>query len=250
MEPSLAFLTGRQTVCHHHRRHGRSGPAVPARGRSTSWGGAGRAYMEHTVGFDAERHHRAAASSSWARGRSSAPPAAGRRWSTSGRSTAGTAGSASPSAPTSTRRTTSSWPSGGTRPTSAAPAASTASSAGRPGCPTLASLAADAAADGSWFVHELSEVRPGAGPDYLAATLAGAGARHGRARHRPRRPLRQRAHRHRGVHDLGHRPRRPHRPAARRRPVADRRPPVVHPLARGAHDPGPGHPSPDEQDPP
>lgn len=42
---------------------------------------------------------------------------------------------------------------------------------GAPGCPSLASLSADAVR-GSWFVHELSEVRPGAGPDYLAATLA------------------------------------------------------------------------------
>jgi len=42
---------------------------------------------------------------------------------------------------------------------------------GVPGCPSRASLAADAVS-GSWFVHELSEVRPGAGPDYLAATLA------------------------------------------------------------------------------
>ena len=42
---------------------------------------------------------------------------------------------------------------------------------GAPGCPTRASLAADAV-HGSWFVHELSEVHPGAGPDYLAATLA------------------------------------------------------------------------------
>lgn len=42
---------------------------------------------------------------------------------------------------------------------------------GAPGCPTLASLTADAMR-GTWFVHELSEVRPGSGPDYLAATLA------------------------------------------------------------------------------
>ena len=41
---------------------------------------------------------------------------------------------------------------------------------GAPGCPTLASLT-QAGVRGSWFVHELSEVRPGAGPDYLAATL-------------------------------------------------------------------------------
>ncbi len=42
--------------------------------------------------------------------------------------------------------------------------------AGAPGCPTRASLAAEGV-QGSWFVHELSEVRPGAGPEYLAATL-------------------------------------------------------------------------------
>lgn len=42
---------------------------------------------------------------------------------------------------------------------------------GAPGCPTLASLAAGRVR-GTWFVHELSEVRPGAGPEYLAATLA------------------------------------------------------------------------------
>lgn len=42
---------------------------------------------------------------------------------------------------------------------------------GAPGCPTRASLAA-AAVQGTWFVHELSEVRPGAGPEYLAASLA------------------------------------------------------------------------------
>jgi hypothetical protein len=41
---------------------------------------------------------------------------------------------------------------------------------GAPGCPTRATLAADAV-QGTWFVHELSEVRPGAGPEYLAATL-------------------------------------------------------------------------------
>ncbi len=42
---------------------------------------------------------------------------------------------------------------------------------GAPGCPSLADLTA-AEVRGSWFVHELSEVRPGAGPEYLAATLA------------------------------------------------------------------------------
>lgn len=42
---------------------------------------------------------------------------------------------------------------------------------GAPGCPTLASLRAAGTA-GTWFLHELSEVRPGAGPEYLAATLA------------------------------------------------------------------------------
>ena len=41
---------------------------------------------------------------------------------------------------------------------------------GAPGCPTLASLRADGVG-GSWFVHELSEVRPGAGPEYLARTV-------------------------------------------------------------------------------
>ncbi len=40
---------------------------------------------------------------------------------------------------------------------------------GAPGCPTLESLAA-ADVRGSWFVHELSTVRAGAGPEYLAAT--------------------------------------------------------------------------------
>jgi len=39
---------------------------------------------------------------------------------------------------------------------------------GAPGCPTLASLTV-AGVRGTWFVHERSEVRPGAGPDYLAA---------------------------------------------------------------------------------
>jgi hypothetical protein len=42
---------------------------------------------------------------------------------------------------------------------------------GAPGCPTVASLATDGV-QGTWFVHEVSEVLPGAGPDYLAATLA------------------------------------------------------------------------------
>lgn len=42
---------------------------------------------------------------------------------------------------------------------------------GAPGCPTRASLAADGVG-GSWFVHELSEVRPGAGPEYLQAVMA------------------------------------------------------------------------------
>lgn len=41
---------------------------------------------------------------------------------------------------------------------------------GAPGCPTRAELAERSVA-GTWFVHELSEVRPGAGADYLAATL-------------------------------------------------------------------------------
>ncbi|HEX4531432.1 MAG TPA: hypothetical protein VIA11_18725 [Acidimicrobiia bacterium] len=40
--------------------------------------------------------------------------------------------------------------------------------AAAPGCPTMASLAADDVR-GSLFVHELSEVRPGAALDYLAA---------------------------------------------------------------------------------
>lgn len=40
-----------------------------------------------------------------------------------------------------------------------------------PGCPSREELSASGTA-GSWFVHELSEVRPGAGADYLAATLA------------------------------------------------------------------------------
>ncbi len=42
---------------------------------------------------------------------------------------------------------------------------------GAPGCPTRTSLT-DAGVRGSWFVHELSEVRPGAGPEYLARTIA------------------------------------------------------------------------------
>ncbi len=42
---------------------------------------------------------------------------------------------------------------------------------GAPGCPTKADLLA-ADTRGSWFVHELSEVVPGAGPEYLAATMA------------------------------------------------------------------------------
>ena len=42
---------------------------------------------------------------------------------------------------------------------------------GATGCPTKAELVA-AGVSGSWFVHELSEVRPGAGADYLAATRA------------------------------------------------------------------------------
>jgi len=42
--------------------------------------------------------------------------------------------------------------------------------AGAPGCPDRASLAATGV-HGSWFVHELSHVRPGVGPDYLAAVL-------------------------------------------------------------------------------
>jgi hypothetical protein len=37
-----------------------------------------------------------------------------------------------------------------------------------PGCPTIASLR-EAGVDGSVFVHELSECRPGAALDYLAA---------------------------------------------------------------------------------
>jgi hypothetical protein len=37
------------------------------------------------------------------------------------------------------------------------------------GCPSRGSLEA-AGVEGTWFIHELSEVRPGAGPDYLAAT--------------------------------------------------------------------------------
>jgi hypothetical protein len=40
---------------------------------------------------------------------------------------------------------------------------------GVPGCPTKAALVAGGVG-GAWFVHELSEVRPGAGPEYLAAT--------------------------------------------------------------------------------
>ena len=40
-----------------------------------------------------------------------------------------------------------------------------------PGCPNLASLQANAVT-GSLFVHELTEVRPGAALDYLAAVLA------------------------------------------------------------------------------
>jgi hypothetical protein len=42
---------------------------------------------------------------------------------------------------------------------------------GAPGCPTRASLSAGGVG-GSWFVHELSEVRPGAGPEYLGRVMA------------------------------------------------------------------------------
>lgn len=42
---------------------------------------------------------------------------------------------------------------------------------GADGCPTKADLAS-AGTRGTWFVHELSDVRPGAGAEYLAATLA------------------------------------------------------------------------------
>lgn len=42
---------------------------------------------------------------------------------------------------------------------------------GVPGCPSLATLTDDGVR-GTWFVHELSEVRAGAGDEYLAATLA------------------------------------------------------------------------------
>jgi len=42
---------------------------------------------------------------------------------------------------------------------------------GATGCPTKADLLT-AGTQGTWFVHELSEVRAGAGPEYLAATLA------------------------------------------------------------------------------
>lgn len=41
---------------------------------------------------------------------------------------------------------------------------------GADGCPTRAGLL-DAGVRGSWFIHELSEVQPGAASDYLAATL-------------------------------------------------------------------------------
>ena len=55
-EPLLAFLTGRQTVCHHRRRHGRSGSAVPARGRGhrrAGWSGLHGAHR----GVRRRRHH-------------------------------------------------------------------------------------------------------------------------------------------------------------------------------------------------
>lgn len=45
---------------------------------------------------------------------------------------------------------------------------------GAPGCPTKGELVGRGV-DGTWFVHELSEVRPGAGPDYLAAIRAERG---------------------------------------------------------------------------
>ncbi len=86
-------LTGRQIVCHHPRRHGRSA-ASPARGRRHR--GSGRAGLH-----GAHRRLRlrprppVGASTCSGRGRSSAPPGAGPRSSTCGRSTAGTAGSAS-----------------------------------------------------------------------------------------------------------------------------------------------------------
>jgi hypothetical protein len=41
---------------------------------------------------------------------------------------------------------------------------------GVPGCPTLASLKADGVG-GSWFIHEMSEVRPGTGPEYLGKVM-------------------------------------------------------------------------------
>lgn len=43
---------------------------------------------------------------------------------------------------------------------------------GAPGCPTLDELV-EAGVTGEVFVHELSEVWPGAGPDYLAAVVEG-----------------------------------------------------------------------------
>jgi hypothetical protein len=42
---------------------------------------------------------------------------------------------------------------------------------GAPGCPTRDALVTSGTT-GSWFLHELSQVRPGAGPEYLAATRA------------------------------------------------------------------------------
>lgn len=42
---------------------------------------------------------------------------------------------------------------------------------GVPGCPTRAELRARGVG-GNWFVHELSQVQPGSGSEYLAATLA------------------------------------------------------------------------------
>ena len=76
---SIAFLTGRQTLCHHHRAPWQiPTPRSSSTRSSTSWAGAARAYMEHTRDFDAGAPP-AEAWTSWAPGRSSAPPGAGPR---------------------------------------------------------------------------------------------------------------------------------------------------------------------------
>ena len=76
-----------------------------------------------------------------------------------------------------------------------------------PGCPTIADLRSDAVS-GSVFVHELSQCKPGAALDYLAAVRESWEPVARRLRTRPRRALRGDDDRHRGHERLGHRSRR------------------------------------------